>query len=642
MSQGKLLRDRRFWPMFWTQFFGAFNDNLFKNALVILIAYRGIDLWGLGSERLVALAAGLFILPFLLFSASAGQISDKLAKSRLVRLAKAAEFVIMGVAALGFYLESVPLLLAVLFLMGAQSAFFGPVKYSILPELLDEDELVGGNALVETGTFLSILLGTIVGGVLVGLAGVGQVMIGLTVVVVAALGWTASAFIRPTLPGNPDLVFSLNPFRPTFETYLATRRNRPVYLSILGISWFWFLGASFLTLLPNYCREVVGGNEHVVTLFLALFCVGIAAGSLLCERLSRERLELGLVPLGSIGMSFFAFRLYLAGPGPILEADGLLGPSAVLGSLPGLAIGVDLALVALFSGFFTVPLYTMIQQRSLPSERSRVIAGNNILNALFMVASSVMLMGLLSLELTIPQIFLVMAFLNAAVAVYIYTVIPEFLLRFVIWIIACIMYRVRVTGRENIPMEGPAVLISNHVSFVDWMIIASACKRPARFVMHHTYFKMPVVRILFRDAKVIPIAPAREDRDTLAQAFDLIAQALEEGELVCIFPEGKLTKTGLMNPFRPGIEKILARTPVPVVPMALNGMWGSFFSKKDGQALKKPFRRVRSRVSLKVGAPLSPEGLTKSFLAETVAKLGGWEPPHPLEPGSSAESSERG
>lgn len=619
MSQMSLMRSSRFAPLFWTQFLGAFNDNLFKNALVILVTYRAWSVSGLEAKDVVALSAGLFILPFFLFSATAGQLADKLSKSKLMKWVKAFEILVMGCAIIGFLTESLPLLLSVLFLMGLQSTFFGPAKYSVLPEIVPEDDLIAGNALVETGTFVAILLGTIAAGVIVGGVSNGTLVVCGAVFAIAVLGWLVSLRLPKLEPADPNLEFSWNPVTPTLETYRAVRANRSVFLSIWGISWFWFLGASLLTVLPTFTLEVLRGNEHVVTLLLALFCVGIAAGSLLCEKLSARQVELGLVPFGSIGISVFLTDLFFGAPG--MSGESLVNISEFLSTAGGWRVCFDLAMLAVFSGFYSVPLYAMIQQRTDESTRSRVIAGNNILNALFMVIASVMLMGLYALGFTTTDVFLVLAVLNAAVALYIYTVIPEFLLRFCVWILARIMYRVRVVGREHVPLEGPALLVCNHVSFVDWLILASVVKRPVRFVMYHGFLKLPVVGFLFRDAKVIPIAPAHEDSDTLEEAFDRIADELAAGEIVCVFPEGKLTKDGEMNPFRTGIERIVARTPVPVTPMALQGLWGSFFSRKDGKALRHPFKRFWSRVTLTVGEAVPADDVSARALQTRVGAL---------------------
>lgn len=633
MSQLGLLGSRRYVGLFWAQFLGAFNDNLFKNALVILVAYQGVSLWGLGSEQLVALSGGIFILPFVLFSATAGQLADRYRKSSLVRWTKLGEIGIMAIAAAGFLGGGIGLLFVVLFLLGCQSTLFGPVKYSILPQLLHEDELVGGNAVIETGTFLAILLGTIAGGVVIAEGAAGRSVIAVAVIAVAAAGYTSSRFVPRTEAENPSLPIAANPLRPLRETYAVTRRTRSVFLSVLGVSWFWFFGAAILALLPIYTKTVLHTDEHVITLFLALFCTGIAIGSLLCERLSDHKVELGLVPLGSIGMSVFAFDLFLAG---VPTAGGaapaaLLGPRDFLAEAGSWRIVADLTLLAAFSGLFIVPLNTFIQQRAAPAERSRVVAGGNMLSALFMVLASGFLLACFAAGLGVLPIFAALAMLNAAASIYIYRLLPEFLFRFVCWILANCMYRLRTVNRENIPMDGPALLVCNHVTFVDWMIVASACKRPARFVMYHGFLKLPLLGWVFRDAKVIPISSAREDERRMEAAFDQIAAELEAGEVVCIFPEGAITADGRMSPFRPGVEKIVHRTPVPVVPMALVGMWGSFFSRKDGPAMRRPFRRVWSRIQLVIGPPVPPDQVTAEGLAQRVAALGGFAPPVPPE-----------
>ena len=627
MGQLGLLRQRRFAAIFWTQFLGAFNDNLLKNALVILIAYRSLTVLGLTPQSLVALCGGLFILPFFLFSATAGQLADRFPKHLLIRAVKAVEIAIMVAAAIGFWTEDLWLLLAALFLMGTHSSIFGPVKYSVLPQLLEPDELVGGNALVETGTFLAILLGTIGGGAAVAFGVTGLTVLGVALLAIAALGLAVGCLVPATPAENASLRIDLNPVRPTLETYRLVRQTRSIFLATLGTSWFWFFGSVVLSMLPTYSRDFLHVSEDVVTLFLALFCVGIGAGSMLCETLSGRKLELGLVPFGTLGMTWFAFDLFLAGGLSAGSPTELLGIREFLATGRGIRIAADLTLLALFCGFFIVPLSTFIQERTPDGERSRVIAGGNVLSALFMVGASLLLTGLLAAHFTYPHVFLIIAVLNAAASFWVYRVLPEFFFRFVAWMIASVLYRLKVVGRENFPLEGPAVLVCNHVSFVDWLVVASACKRPIRFVMYHGFFRAPLLGWFFRDAKAIPIAPAHESVSTMRAAFDRIARELGEGELVCIFPEGKITATGELNPFKPGIEKIVQRTPVPVIPMALNGLWGSFFSRKDGPAMRRPFRRFWSRIELVVGEPVPPEQVKASDLAVRVAALAGLEPP---------------
>ena len=619
MSQFGLLGARRFGPFFWTQFLGALNDNLFKNALVILFAFRMSGV-AFSENTLVNLSTGLLTLPFFLFSASAGQIADKFDKARIIRLVKLFEIGIMLLGAAGLRLHSVPLLLAVVFLMGTHSAVFGPVKYSILPQHLHPDELVGGNALVQMGTFAAILLGTILGGALVKLGG--ETAVAATVLALAAAGWLASRGVPPAPAPAADLRLDWHPVRETLRIVGFARENRTVFLSILGISWFWFYGALFLAQFPGLTRHVLGGDEWVATLLLVVFSVGVALGCMLCERLSSRTVELGLVPFGSIGLSLFAADLFFATRG-LAPAGAPVGALAFLQSLHHWRVLADLVLIGAFGGFFIVPLQALVQQRSEPSRRSRIIAANNILNAAFMVLAAVLGIVLRDAGLTIPELVLVTAVVNAAVAVYIYTLIPEFLMRFLVWLLVHTIYRMRTRGMENLPEEGAAVLVSNHVSFVDALVIAAACRRPIRFVMDHNYFHLPVLNFFCRTVRAIPIASRKEDPKVVEQAFDAVARALEEGSLVCIFPEGRLTPNGDLGPFRPGIERVVERTPVPVVPMALRGLWGSFFSRRDGRAMSRPFRRFWSRIECVCGEPVPAALVTAAVLQERIAALRG-------------------
>ncbi|MCC4114343.1 MFS transporter [Aromatoleum toluclasticum] len=621
-SQFKLMGERRFRPFFLTQFLGAFNDNVYKNALVVLITFQAARYTTLAPGVLVNLAAGIFILPFFLFSATAGQLADKYEKSRLIRLTKIMEIGVMGLGTLAFALDSLVLMFSALFLMGTQSSIFGPVKYAILPVHLREDELVGGNALVESGTFVAILVGTIAGGVTIALPG-GAMWVSAAVLAVAVLGYLASRGIPAAPAADPRLKINWNPLTETWRNIAFTRGNRTVFLSILGISWFWFYGALFLSQFPGYAKDVLGGDEHAVTLLLALFSVGIGVGSLLCEKLSGKHVEIGLVPFGSIGLSLFAFDLWWASPAAV-HAGEALPLSTVLASPATWRALVDLVMIGVFGGFFIVPLYALVQARSEPGHRSRIIAGNNILNAAFMVVAAGLGAGLLAAGFTIPQLILITAVLNAAVALYIYTLVPEFLVRFIVWLLVHTVYRLRVKGVEHIPEEGPALLVANHVSFVDALVITAASRRPIRFVMDHHIFRWPILSFVFRSSRAIPIAPAKEDPQMMERAFEEVARALEAGELVGIFPEGRITDDGELKPFRPGIRRIVERTPVPVVPLALRGLWGSSFSRKDGPALSRPFRRgLFSRIELVGGAPFAPEAATPESLQAAVAGLRG-------------------
>ncbi len=627
MSTGNeftLLKERRFLPFFITQFLGAFNDNVFKNALIILIAFQAAN--PAQSNLLINASAGLFILPFFLFSATAGQLADKYEKSHLMRWIKLLEIVIMLAAAAAFILNSIPLLISLLFLMGMQSTLFGPVKYSILPQHLQPEELVGGNGWVEMGTFLAILIGTLLGGVLIAVQDNGPWLVGSAVVILAVLGFLSSLFIPRAAPDAPDLRINWNPFTETWRTIKITRRNRTVFLSVLGISWFWFLGATYLAQLPNYTKLTLGGDEHVVTLLLTTFALGIGIGSLLCERLSGRRVELGLVPFGAIGLTVFGVDLFFAAA-PVAPEASLIGAMEFLRNFSHWRVLMDILLMGMFGGFYIVPLFALVQQRSEPSYRSRVIAGNNILNALFMVASALLaILFLDSVGLTIPQFLLLTALFNALVAIYIFTLVPEFLMRFIVWILVNTVYRLRTEGLEHIPDEGPVVVACNHVSFMDALVVIGCCRRPIRFVMDHQIFKIPVLSFVFRTAGAIPIAPARENREILEQAYDRVAAYLEEGEVVGIFPEGQLTKDGEIGSFKSGIERIIQRTSAPVVPMALRGLWGSFFSRRYGKAMRHFPRRFWSRIELVVGEPVAPEQATSARLREQVVALRGDRP----------------
>jgi 1-acyl-sn-glycerol-3-phosphate acyltransferase len=623
-SQFQLLKQKRFLPFFLTQFSGAFNDNLFKNALVILITFQGAKMTDMNTGLLVTMCGGIFILPFFLFSATAGQLADKFEKTSIMRAVKIAEIAIMALGALGFITMHLWMLLTVLFLMGFHSTMFGPVKYAILPQALKTEELIGGNALVESGTFIAILLGTILGGVLVAIPDTGTIWISVGVLLTAVLGYLVCLKVPKAPAVAPDLKFNWNPFTETASNLRLTAQNKTVFNAILGISWFWFYGAVLLSQFPAFAKDVLGGGEVVVTILLAIFSIGIGVGSMLCERLSGKIVEIGLVPFGSIGLSVFAIDLWWASSS--MHPAAAHGVEYFLMNSANWRVIVDLLGIGIFGGFFIVPLYALMQTRSEPSVRSRIIAGNNIMNALFMVVSSVMAMGMLMAGISIQALFLVVGIMNLAVAVYIYGLVPEFLLRFLSWMLVHTLYRLKKTVHEQIPTSGPALLVCNHVSYFDALIISATCERPIRFVMDHQIFKTPLLNRLFKDIKVIPIASAKDDAVLLDQAFAQISKELAAGELVCIFPEGKITSDGQINPFRDGVMRVLASNPVPIVPMAIRGMWGSFFSRKHGAAMTKPHRnKLFQKINIVVGAPIAAETVTVLGLQTTVSALRGDE-----------------
>ncbi len=631
-NQFALLTQRRFAPFFWTQFCGAANDNLFKFAFTVMVTYQLSVGWL--PPALAGLVIGaLFILPFLLFSATSGQLTDKYEKTRMIRFVKNLEIVIMLIAAWGFVMNNVPALLLCTFLMGLHSTLFGPVKFAYLPQALNERELTGGNGMVEMGTFVAILLGNVVGGLLVALPGVGHQTVAVACVGVALLGRVTASFIPLAPATDPGLKINLNPVSETWRNLKLAHGNVVVFRSLLGISWMWFFGAVFLSQFPSFAKEVLHGDEHVASLLLVVFSIGIGMGSLLCEMLSRRHVEIGLVPLGAIGMSVFAVDLYFASRGLMPPAGQLAGAAGQYGVGAFLAQGAhwrvmaDLLLLSLFAGLYSVPMYALIQLRSPATHRARIIAANNILNALFMIASAVIAGALLKADVTIPQIFFLTGLANAVVALYIFLLVPEYLLRFVAWVLTHFVYRFKVRGEENIPTEGPAILACNHVSFVDAVLLMAASPRPIRFIMDHRIFRIPVLGWLFKLAKAIPIAPRAEDPEAYEAAFRAAAAVLKEGDLLAIFPEGGITRDGTLQEFKGGIMKILEQQPVPVVPMALTNLWGSYFSRIElvggkPTAMAKPFRRgLFNRVGLNVGAPVAAEAVRLEALRAEVQEL---------------------
>ncbi|MGF6937964.1 1-acyl-sn-glycerol-3-phosphate acyltransferase [Paraburkholderia sp. UCT70] len=622
-SQFRLLGQRRFAPFFWTQFLGAMNDNVFKIGFTSLVTYQAARFSGVDPKTAAFLISAIFILPFVLFSATSGQFADKYDKALLTRLVKTFEIAVMLVGGAGFWLNSAPLLYLCTFLMGVHSTVFGPVKYSYLPQHLSQAELVGGNGMVEMGTFVAILIGTIVGGAGAGFAEHGAVVLACACIAIALIGRAVSGFVPATPAPQPGLRINWNPVSETWRNLKLAHENRTVFLGLLGISWLWFVGATFLASFFNFAKDVLSADPDVVTVLLATFSIGIGIGSLLCERLSKRRIEVGLVPLGSIGMSVFAIDLFFASHA-LPPAGHLLSVGEFLARLAHWRVLADLFLLAMFGGFYSVPLYALIQSRSQPSHRARIIAANNILNSLFMIVSALMAVGLTAAGFSIPAIFLVTALLNVVVAGYIYSLVPEFLLRFIAWLLVNTFYRIRLVHAERIPEQGAAVLVCNHVSFVDAIVIMAESPRPIRFVMDHQIFRSPFVGWLFRHAKAIPIASAHQDAALLARAYDLCAQALADGELVCIFPEGKLTRTGELNPFRHGVAEIVRRTPAPVIPMALRGLWGSVFSRAVDATWPRPNSKgVMSRLSLAVGEPIDPALATPETLQRIVTDLRG-------------------
>jgi len=621
-NQFALLSQRRFAPFFWVQFLGAGNDNLFKFAFTVMVTFQLQVSW-LPAEQAGLVIGALFILPYVLFSATSGQLADKLEKSSLIRLVKSIEIAIMALAVWGFLSPDVPVLLFCVFLMGLHSTLFGPVKFAYLPQHLHERELTGGNGVVEMGTFVAILLGNVVGGLLIAIPGDGPWYAALACVAVAVLGRALAQAVPLSPATDPGLKVNWNPFTETWRNLKLARANQVVFRSLLGISWMWFFGAVFLSQFPVYARNVLHGNEQVASLLMVVFSVGVGTGALLCERMSRRQVEIGLVPLGAIGMTVFAVDLYFASTGlPTVERQTVW---AFLERPAHWRVMADLALLSLFAGIYSVPMYALIQVRSLPTHRARIIAANNILNALFMIVSALGVGMLLGAGYSVPEVFLVVGLLNAALTAYIFLMVPEYLLRFIAFVLTRLVYRFTVRGGELIPARGAAILACMHLSPVDALLLVAASPRPIRFIMDHRLMARPMVGWLLRLARAIPVASTQEDAPHNAAAIEQAHRVLAEGELLGMCLQGSMMRDEEWAEFKRGIMQIPDRQAMPVVPMAVQGTVGMGRSgprmEDDRTWSKAPHRGMFSRVALIVGPGVPVQAVGPASLRERLATL---------------------
>ncbi len=598
-NQYQLFKSSKFAPFFWTQFLGALNDNVFKTALLAIITYRTIRIGPFGAEMLVNICAGIFILPFFLFSATAGQLADKFEKSRLIRYVKLLEIFTMTLAIVGLYLDNISFLLGVLFLLGTQSALFGPAKYSTLPQLVDDTELLGGNGLVEMGTFMAILLGTLYSGIIIQFHNIGVRVIATSCFIIAIAGYLCSRKIKHLPPQHTDIKLSYNIAKQTYNSIKLATEKPIVFLSILGISWFWFFGSVVVTQIFNYGRLILIANETVVTAIITCFSIGIGLGSLSCEKLSGHKIEIGLVPLGAIGLTVFSTLLYVLQP--LADTHDIINLSQFLQAPHNWLLIVNFILIGFFSGIFIVPLYTLIQQRSDPQKRARIIAANNILNALFMVFASIFAIICFSFHMIIPQIYLLAGILNLLVALCLFALAPEFIMRSLIWSLVSSRYRITLKDiEEHIPTQGPGILLCNRVNFMDPLILLAAIRRPVRCVIDPSMLNSRLLRFIFRIAKAIPMD---------ATVFNKISHALEKGELVVIFPEKEITQDGTLQPFHLDIETIIQRNPAPIIPMILKNL-GSQWPKC-----------LRTPIYLTVGENISSEEASQETLVDAMLSL---------------------
>ena len=590
-DQWQLLKTRRFLPFFLTQFLGAFNDNVFKNALIILITYTAVEQSTLSPQIMITIAAGIFILPFFLFSAMAGQIADKYDKSKLIRIIKTVEIVLMLGAAFGFYWQLTGLLMLILFLMGTQSAFFGPVKYGILPDQLAENELIGGNALVDSSTFISILLGTICGGLLIMVEN-GPLIISCIVIVVAILGLMSSFSIPATQPAAAALTIHYNFLIETRDIIRHARQHPVIFRSILGISWFWLFGASFLSQFPTFAKDVVGGNEQVVTLFLATFTIGIAIGSLLCNRLLKGEIAATYVPLGIIGMTLFTVDMYLASSSLLpVETGALIGAGVYFESFAHWRILIDLLGISICGGIYIVPLYAIIQHRTEMSHMSRTFAANNILNALFMVVSAIAISAMLAYDFSVIDVFLVIAIVNGVMAVYISSLLPQALVKSVLRWIFHLCYKLDVKGVEHFhKMDSKTIIVANHLSFLDAVLIGAYVPHHVSFAINTHIAKRWWLRPFLFLADTIALDPANP------MSTRLLIDRVKKGRVIVIFPEGRLTVTGSLMKIYEGPAMIADKTGAQVLPIIISGAQYTPFSKLRGKVRIRWFPKITMTV----------------------------------------------
>lgn len=600
-SQFKLLHHRRFLPLFLTQFLGAFNDNLFKTALTILITYRIAEQAGVNAQVLVTFSFVVFILPFFLFSATAGQLADKWEKASLVRIIKLVEIVIMLLAGVGFAIGELWLLLIILFLMGTQSTFFGPLKYAILPDHLKPDELIAGNGLIEAGTFLAILFGMIVGGPLILLKNGIHIMT-FAVVTVALLGWWSSRFIPKAGPQSPNLKISLNPFTETWRILVYTKQNRNVFLAILGISWFWLVGATFISQFPIFAKDVLHGDENVATLFLTVFSFGIGVGSLLCNRLLRGRIHATYVPIAALGITVFAIDLYFASCQGVASTTELISTTVFLSTNSNLRILFDLLLISICGGVYIVPLYAIMQSRSDVSHRSRIIAGNNVLNSLFMVVAGLATMLMLAAKFSVPQVFLTVAVINAVVAIYICKLLPDAIIRSIFQGLFRLIYRAEVRGLEHFHAAGErVVIVVNHVSFLDGALLATYLPDKPIFAVNTHMAKQRWVTPFLSLVEAFPLDP------TNPLMVKALTKEVRKGKKCVIFPEGRITVTGALMKIYEGPGMIADKADAQLLPIRIDGAQYTHFSRLRGKVRFRWFPKITITILPPRNFNLAPE-----------------------------------
>jgi acyl-[acyl-carrier-protein]-phospholipid O-acyltransferase / long-chain-fatty-acid--[acyl-carrier-protein] ligase len=585
MATGKyidILKDRGFFCFFWTQFLGAFNDNFYK----IIVSFVAIDrVPAAGSRSLyLSLIAFLFVLPSALFSAYAGQLADRYSKRKVLVAVKVFEVIVMGLGLCAFFLERIEPMLGIVFLMGLHATFFSPAKYGILPEMLPDKDLSRSNGLLEMSTFLAIILGTSLGGAIYTIWKERLEFIGLALVLIAIAGTVISIGITRVPPSGAKKSLNLNPWTEIWGGLRRLYGEEALWLTVVGISFFWFLGVLVQTDLLLFGKEILRLDEAHIGLLGTFLAVGIGMGSLAAGRLSGDKIELGLVPMGCAAMALSAIMIFLSMSSYTLVVVGLI-------------------LLGFSAGLFIVPLNALLQQRSGKEEKGQLIATNNFLNTVGMLMAAATL-GAMSdiLRIRSDYVMLVVGLFTFAATGYVLYLLPDFFVRFILWVLTHTLYRIRIVGREHIPLQGPALLVSNHVSFVDALLIGASIPRFIRFMLHRDYYNIRWLNWLFRLMKSIPISAT--NRRDIVHALRNARAELEQGQVVCIFAEGAISRIGHLLPFKRGFEKVVEGTNFPIVPVHLDQLWGSIFSFKEGRFFWKRPKLRPYPVTVSFGAPL--------------------------------------
>ncbi|MDR2018941.1 MAG: acyl-[ACP]--phospholipid O-acyltransferase [Syntrophobacterales bacterium] len=609
-----IFKKQAFSAVFVTQFLGAFNDNLFRATFSGFVMYKLVDISAYSKQLITSLAVGLFMLPFLLFSALAGEITDKYRKDLIFKILKLCEVIIVSLAVCGFVVQNPIMLLAVLFLMGAHSAFFGPAKYSILPDILKEKELLAGNGFFEAGTYLAILQGTIIGGLIMSGEGSGLFLTSIFIVSVAVTGLIASLFIPNVKAAAPQSEISFNFLKSTFVNMKFAAVKREILLCILGLSWFWLVGAVLISQIPGFSRNVLNADGNVYTFLLTLFSCGIGVGAIWCQSLLKGEISGRYVPISSILMTIFLLDLAFSSLGITVTGD-VQTLDSFLTSGVGIRISLDLFLLAVCGGLFIVPLNAMLQIFAEDKIRSRVIATNNIINALFMVAGSGVCAFLLSMNLSIANVFLCLAVANAFVAIYICGLLPEHLIRSVVLRLLKVFYKVEVAGLNNfkkLPKE--AVIVANHTSFLD-VALMWAYLPGVFFAVNSHVAKQWWMRPLLHLVKHFPIDPLSP------MAVKSIINEVKQGKKVVVFPEGRITTTGGLMKVYPGSAMIVSKTEAPILPVYIDGSQYSIFGHFARKFKKRPTSRIKMNILPPQKMQMNPDLFGKAQRLDAAAKL---------------------